>query len=85
MFEVYQVKKNENWAKYTLQGVSKKIKRLDEFTKIIIEIGEQVFEILFGMQPEWRRWIICLKDSEEVIEVNMIFPVRQQNICPMPK
>lgn len=49
-------------------------------------MAEQAFEMSCGMKPEWGRWIVRTGDSEEeMIEANMIFAVRQQNIRFVPK
>lgn len=59
---------------------------LDGLTNVTTEMAEQAFEMSCGMKPEGGRWSTQPgKMAEEVIEANMIFAVRQQNICTIPK
>lgn len=44
-------------------------------------MAEQAFEMSYGMKPEWGRWSTRPGEmAEELIEANMNFAVRQQNI-----
>ena len=85
-FGACRVERNEKWAKYLVREVPKRIRTFEGLTDVTTEMAEQAFEMSCGMKPEWGRWIVRTGDSEEeVIEANMIFAVRQQNIRSVPK
>ena len=69
-----------------VQDIPWQIRMLDGLTDVSIADAEEVFEMARKMKPEWGRWII-VKDrkKEEIVEGNMIFAVRPQNINSIPK
>lgn len=84
-FGACQAKPNKKWAKYIVQDILWQIRTLDGLTDVSIAIAEKVFEMATKMKPEWRRWTI-VKDREEekIVEDNMIFAIRPQNINSIP-
>lgn len=69
-----------------MQEVSKQIMTLDGLADVTSEMAEEAFKIFCGMRPEWRRWVIPQeKIKEEIIEANMIFAVKPQNVQSVPK
>ncbi len=85
-FRASRAEGNEKWAKYLVRELLKRIMTLEGLTDLTTEMAEQAFEISCGMKPELGRWSVLLGEmAEEVIEANMIFAVRQQNIHTIPK
>ncbi len=52
---IYWIEKNEKWVKYLLGAVPKKIKTLDGFTDVTIEMAEKTFAMLYSIKLEWGR------------------------------
>ena len=49
-------------------------------------MAEQALEISCNMKPEWQQWSSLQgMIDEEIIEANMVFAVRPQNINSIPK
>ena len=85
-FGAFRAERNEKWAKYMVREVPKRIMTLDGLTDGTTEMAEQAFEMSCGMKPEWGRWSARPGEmAKEVLEANMIFAVRQQNIRTIPK
>lgn len=86
MFGACRAEPNEKWAKYMVRDIPRRIRTLDGLTDVSIAIAEEAFEMATGMKPEWGRWTIVKdKEEEEIVEGNMIFAVRPQNISSIPK
>lgn len=85
-FGACRAERNEKWAKYLVREVPKRIMTLDGLRDVTIDMAEQAFEMSCGMKPEWGRWSVRPgENAEDMIEANMIFAVRQQNIRTIPK
>lgn len=59
---------------------------LDSLADVTLEMAGEAFEMPCSMRPEWGRWVIPQGEvEEEIIEANMIFAVRPQNVQSVPK
>lgn len=64
----------------------RRIKTLDGLTDVSVEMAEQAFEMSCNIRPEWGRWVLPQsKMDEEIIEANMTFAVRPQDVHSVPK
>ena len=85
-FGACRAERNEKWVKYLVREVPRRIMTLDGLADVTSEMAEEAFEMSCGMRPEWGRWVIPQgKIEEEIIEANMIFAVRPQNVQSVPK
>lgn len=85
-FGACRAERNERWVKYLVREVPSRIRTLDGLTDVSVEMAEQAFEMSCSMRPEWGRWILPQgKLDEEIIEANMIFAVKPQNVHSVPK
>lgn len=67
--------------KYLVQEVPRQIITLDGLANVTLEMAKKAFEMSCSMRSEWGRWVIPQKKiEEEIIEVNMIFAVKSQNV-----
>ena len=85
-FEACLAEQNKKWVKYLVQEVPKRIMTLDSLANMTSEMAKEAFEISYDIKPEWGQWVIPQeKIKEEIIEANMIFAVRPQNVQSVPK
>ncbi len=65
---------------------AKENKDLGQTYRCVTKMAEQAFEMSCSMKLHWSRWSARPGEMvEEVIDTDMIFAVRQQNICTIPK
>lgn len=85
-FGVCRAERNEQWVKYLGREVPRRIKTLDGLIDVSVEMTEQAFEMSCSMRSEWGRCIFLQgKLDEEIIEANMIFAMKPQNVHSVPK
>lgn len=69
-----------------VQDIPRRIRTLDGLIDVSIAIVEEAFEMATAMKLEWGRWtIVKNKEKKEIVEGNMIFVVRPQNISSIPQ
>lgn len=59
---------------------------LDGLANVTLKMAKEEFKMFCGMRPKYGRWVIPQRKIEkEIIEANIIFAVKPQNVQSVPK